>query len=160
MTAIDMEIDAFLADSAESVQGKIYALGIGWNTVFAPQFPATHPRVALGVTVHVPYTATNAPHALTVSLVDEDGTKQMLGRAPSSTGEPRPVFDLTANFNVGRPPMLPEGDEQIVAMAMVIDQMSFSRPEMLAWVFEVDGVELKRLPMRVAQLAQQPGMLR
>jgi hypothetical protein len=160
MTAIDMEIDAFLADSAESVQGKIYALGIGWNTILVNQFPATHPRVALGITIHVPYTATNVNHTLNVSLVNEDGNKQVLGIAADGFGQPEPVLDLKADFNLGRPPMLPQGDEQIVAMSMVLDQMMFPLPGMLAWVLEVDGTELKRLPMRVAQLIQQPGIFR
>ena len=39
----DIELDAFLADSVASVQGKLYALGAGWNriAVAACSRPAT-----------------------------------------------------------------------------------------------------------------------
>ncbi|MGN6760650.1 MAG: DUF6941 family protein [Leifsonia sp.] len=160
MTAIDMEVDAFLADSAESVQGKIYALGIGWNTLFANSFPMTHPRIAIGVTIHVPFTATNQNHTISVYLEEEDGQRHQLGVQPSPTGELEPAFELRTGFTLGRPPLLAQGDEQIVAMAMVIDQLQFTQPGMLAWVIEIDGEAMKRLPMRVAQPPQPLGLFR
>jgi hypothetical protein len=149
-----MEIDAFLADTAETVEGKIYALGIGWNTIFTGGFPAVHPRVAIGVTIHVPYTETNEPHRLEVRLEDADG-----GRIPLSMPQPgqlgqsdEQVMVLGAEFNVGRPPQLPDGDEQVVCVALTINSLLIQRPEMYNWVLEIDGAELKRLPMRVQQL--------
>ncbi len=153
-----MEIDAFLADAAESVQGKIYALGIGWNTIYAPMFPAVHPRVAIGITIHVPYTATNQMHSIVLHLEKQDGGKHPLGHHPPSeeSGIPTPIYELMGNFNVGRPPMLTHGDEQIVALAMVIDQIQFETPEMFSWVLSIDGEPLKKLPMRVQHLAQPP----
>lgn len=151
-----MEIDAFLADSAESVQGKIYALGIGWNTIFAARFPAVHPRIAVGVTIHVPYTATNQMHKIVLHLELPDGQKFVLGMQPpiSDDASPTPMYELQGNFNVGRPPILTPGDEQVVALAMVIDQIQFERPDIYTWVLSVDGTPMKRLPMRVQQLTQ------
>jgi hypothetical protein len=109
MTAIEMEVDAFLADAAESVNGKIYAIGIGWNTIFAQTFPATHPRIALGVTVHVPFTATNQQHRFSVHLEDGDGNHLLLGSAVLPDGTEQELRVLGTNFNVGRPPLLPAG---------------------------------------------------
>jgi len=57
-------------------------------------------------------------------------------------------------FNVGRPPLLPAGDEQVVPIALTIDGLQFDRPDMFSWVIAIDGTVLKRLPMRVHQLAQ------
>ena len=151
-----MEIDAFLADSAESVQGKIYALGIGWNTIFTSQFPTVHPRIAVGVTIHVPYTATNQMHKIVLHLETPDGEKFALGMQPSVSDDapPTPLYELQGNFNVGRPPILVPGDEQVVALAMVIDQIQFETPNVYTWVLSIDGTPMKRLPMRVQYLAQ------
>ncbi len=49
-----MRVDAFLADTAEVVNGKIYALGGGWNTIFVRSFPAMHRRLANGRNPAVP----------------------------------------------------------------------------------------------------------
>lgn len=146
-----MEIDAFLADSADSVQGKIYALGIGWNTIFANQFPTIHPRVAVGITIHVPYTATNQRHTVSLKLQTEDGQDVALG-TDASSGEPIPVMELGGEFNVGRPPLLPAGDEQIVAIALTINGLLFEAPNSFSWVISIDGSVEKKLPMRVQQL--------
>ncbi len=147
-----MEVTAFLADSAEAVQGKIYALGIGWNTIFSPAFPTTHPRLAIGMTIQVPYTATNQLHTVTVHLQTEDGERVQLGLTPQPGGEPVPTFEVGGGFNVGRPPMMIAGDEQVVPFAMTFDQLNFAAPGMFSWVVSVDGAEMKRIPMRLSLL--------
>jgi hypothetical protein len=152
MTAIDIEADAFLADSAEAINGKLYAMGIGWNTIWAPAFPVTYPRLALGITIHVPFTATNAPHRFTLHLEDPDGSRLILARMPLPDGSVDDVHEVGGEFNVGRPPLLPAGDEQVVSFAVTLDQITFPEPLLLHWVVTVDGEELKKLTMRVAPL--------
>lgn len=149
-----MEIDAFLADSAEALQGKIYALGAGWSAIYATAFPVTHPRVAVGVIIRVPYTATNQEHRVNLKLVDFDSNSIPLGLQVGPDGQPTPVHGIGAQFNVGRPPLLPAGDEQVVALAMTIDGLQIPKPDMYTWVIEVDGDPMKRLPMRVQLLNQ------
>lgn len=152
-----MQVDAFLADSAEAVQGKIYALGIGWSTIYATEFPAVHPRVSIGLTIHVPYTATNQPHRLELRLETADGAPMALGSQPGSDSTASAaVTKLAADFNVGRPPLLPAGDAQVLVFAMSVNSLVIEIPEMYNWVIEIDGSEVKRLPMRV-QLLTQPG---
>jgi hypothetical protein len=121
-------------------------------------FPTVHPRVAIGITIHVPYTETNQMHSIVLHLERQDGGKYPLGNQPSSDEleAPTPIYELAGNFNVGRPPMLTHGDQQIVALAMVIDQIRFDTPEMFTWVLSIDGEPLKRLPMRLQHLAQPP----
>lgn len=150
-----MEVNAFLADSAEAVQGKIYALGIGWNTIYAENFPATHPRVAVGVTIHVPYIATNQMHNVTLHLMHQDGDRVRIGLKPGADpGSPEPIYELGGQFNVGRPPLLPAGDDQVVALAMTINGLQFDKPDMYSWIISIDGKPAKRLPMRVQYLVQ------
>lgn len=148
-----MQVDAFLADSAEAVQGKIYALGMGWNTIYAQSFPATHPRLAIGMIIHVPYIATNQMHTVTVYLQHQDGGRVPIGVRPGpDRAETEPIHELGGQFNVGRPPLLPAGDEQVVALAMTVDGLRFDKPDLYSWVVSIDGSPVKRLPMRVQQL--------
>jgi hypothetical protein len=156
MGELAMEIDAFLADAAESVNGKIYALGVGWNILQVAQFPTVHPRIAIGITIHVPYTATNQNHALLVHLEDEDGNRIPLGERPgvSPDDSPQQVGELGGEFNVGRPPLLPPGDEQVITLALAVNGMRFERPGLFTWTFTIDGTPMKRLPMRVLQVPQ------
>ena len=152
-----MEVDAFLADSAETVQGKIYALGIGWNNIFVKTFPAVHPRVSVGITIHVPYTATNQMHKISLHLEDADGERIPLGEAPPEQpdGETEQVFELRGQFNVGRPPLLPPGDVQVVCLTMTINNLRLDKPYMLTWVISIDDTPMKHLPMRIQLFTQQ-----
>ncbi|MCU1413311.1 MAG: hypothetical protein JWN80_651 [Microbacteriaceae bacterium] len=145
-----MEIDAFLADSAESVQGKLYAMGMGWNSIFTGGFPFAQSRIALGITVQVPYNETNEPHSLRVHLEDEDGGRRPLGVDPQSGA---PIAQLNSSFTVGRPPQLLPGDAQMISFAMNFDQLPFDRPAMFNWVVSIDGEAVKRLPMRISLAA-------
>src|SRR5512132_2160368 len=109
----DMEIDAFLADSVVSVEGKLYAQGAAWNVLNTTQIPTRHPRIGIGVIFHVPYTATNQMHRFEVYLLDADDNELPLGDAPSEAEQPEgKIRRLGGQFNVGRPPTLQPGDEQ------------------------------------------------
>ena len=148
-----MRVDSFLADSAEVIGNKIYALGAGWNTIFVRSFPAVHRRLAVGVVVHVPYTATNVAHQLELRIQTEDGLPHPVGVRLNDEGKPEPVQALGGEFTLGRPPLLVDGDEQVACFAFGVDGMRFTEPAKLVWILLIDGEECARLPMRV-QLAQ------
>ena len=148
-----MRVDAFLADTAEVVNGKIYALGAGWNTIFVRQFPAQHRRLAIAATVHVPFNETNLSHNLEVKLVTEDGETYPIGVRPDDEGKPQPVRAMGGDFTLGRPAHLADGFEQVACFAFTFDGLRFDKPRQLSWVVSIDGEELVRLPMRV-QVAQ------
>ncbi len=150
-----MRVDAFLADSAEVVQGKIYALGAGWNTIYVRQFPAAHRRLAVAATVHVPFTATNASHKFELKLVTEDGVEYPIGLRADSEGKPQPVRGMGGDFTLGRPPHLVDGDEQVASFAFTIDGLRFAEAGKFTWVISIDDAEVTRLPMRVQQSQQQ-----
>lgn len=150
-----MRVDAFLADSAEVVQGKIYALGAGWNTIFVRQFPAAHRRLAVAATVHVPFTETNTSHHFELKLVTQDGQDYPIGIRADSDGKAQPVRGMGGDFTLGRPVHLADGDEQVACFAFTIDGLRFASPGMFSWVVTVDGEECARLPMRVQQVQKQ-----
>jgi len=149
-----VRVDAFLADTAEVVNGKIYALGAGWNTIFVRQFPAQHRRLAVAATVHVPFNDTNLSHNLEVKLVTEDGETYPIGVRSDGDGNPQPIRAMGGDFTLGRPAHLADGFEQVAAFAFTFDGLRFDKARLLAWVVSIDGEELARLPMRV-QASQQ-----
>jgi len=148
-----VRVDAFLADSAEVVGNKIYALGAGWNTVFVRAFPAVHRRLTVAAVVHVGFMDTNVAHRFELRLETEDGQPYPVGMRVGEDGKPEAVQALGGEFTLGRPPMLVDGDEQVACFAFGVDGMRFSEATKFAWVISIDGAEATRLPMRV-QLAQ------
>ena len=145
-----MEVEAFLADSVEAVQGKLYVMGAGWNIINVLQLPATHARVGIGIIIGVPYTATNQSHSFEVRLVDEDEHSLPLGDAPSNVStEDGKIRKFGGTFNVGRPPTIQAGDEQLVTLAMNIDGLQFERESGYAFVISVDQTDVKRLHFRI-----------
>jgi hypothetical protein len=154
-----MEVDAFLADSVESVDGKLYVLGAAWNILTTTQLPTRHPRIGVGIIIHVPYTATNQMHRFEVYLLDADDTELPLGDVPPGAEESNAkVRRFGGQFNVGRPPTLQPGDEQLVPLALNIDGLMFERADTYRFVIELDGSREKFLPFRVYHHVQ-PGAM-
>jgi hypothetical protein len=150
-----MEVEAFLADSVDNVGGKLYVLGAGWNQINTQALPFRQARIGVGIIFRVPYTATNQVHNFQIYLRDADGQEMPLGDAPpgmeTSDGK---IRRLGGQFNIGRPPTVKPGDEQLVAVAINLDQLEFSRAESYSFVIELDGTEVKQLPFRVNQAVQ------
>ena len=147
-----MDLDAFVADSVVAVEGKLYAQGAGWNVISTPQLPVRHARIGLGFIIHVPYTATNVMHRFDVRLDDSDGGRVALGEAPPGTAsDDGKLYSVSGQFTVGRPALLPAGDEQIVVLALNFDGLVFPKADAYNFVVEIDGDERKRLPIRVSQ---------
>ena len=91
---------ALLADHAEIVNGKLYLMGGGWDRFFAATLPAQI-RVAIAVGVRVGWEETNKPIAVRVWVEDDDGKE---------------LVRIDGQVNVGRPPNLPPGFEQLAQM--------------------------------------------
>ena len=95
-----MEIDfLILADAAQVADGKLYLLGGGWDRIAVQGLPAVH-MAGIAVGVLVPWSETNTPQTLTLTIEDEDGAAVL-----------PPV---AVRVEVGRPPGLPAGAEQRV----------------------------------------------
>lgn len=117
-----------LCDHSEAVNGKLYLTGGGWNVLRLPELPHEW-SFSIGLGIDVAYHETNDPHELMVSVQDPDGVE--LGEG------------LTANFETGRPPGLPQGQEQRLVMSIAATA-TFAAPGPHAAVVQVNGEELAR----------------
>lgn len=151
-----MEVEAFLADSVVTAEGKLFVQGGGWNAITTMALPARHARVGIGMIVRIPYTATNQPHKFELRLEDADGKELALANAPGEGegDEPKSISKIGGEFNVGRPPNLYPGEEQLLPFAINLDGLFFEQAGAYRFVLEVDGTEVKRLPFRVSQATQ------
>jgi len=109
-----------------------------------------HARIGIGLLIHVPYTATNTMHRFDVRLDDSDGGRVALGDAPpGAPSDYGKLYGVSGQFTVGRPALLPAGDEQIVVIALNLDGVVFQKADAYNFVVEIDSEEHKRLPIRV-----------
>jgi hypothetical protein len=117
-----------LADHSEAVNGKLYMVGGGWNVLRLPELPHEWGfHITLGLDVG--WDETNTSHELTVNLHDPDGIE--LGEG------------LTAEFEAGRPPGMPAGQEQRLVMSVgAAAEFTTSGPH--AAVVHADGEEIGR----------------
>lgn len=152
MTVQKIEADAFLADSVVVAEGKLYAQGAGWNIITMRKLPAPHDRIGIGVLIRVPYTSTNQKHEFELRLEDADGKRLPIGDNPNGEGK---IEGFGGQFNVGRPPQIQPGDEQIVPFAVNINGLGFQEAGHYRFVVSVDGEDAKELPFRVV-LVEQP----
>ncbi len=132
----------FVADHAEAVNGKLYAMGGCWNVIFAPSFPALHAHLSLAASIAVPWTATNDRHTIEVTLEDSDG-KNLL---PQKMG---------GEFEVGRPPGMRPGDDSMVVLVFNVNNLQFDRTGWYSFVMSIDGAELGRSRFKVQQIESQ-----
>ncbi len=95
-----------LADAAEVNGGKLYLLGGGFDRITVSSPLPVRRRIALAVSVNVPWGKTNERHRLTLDFVDEDGNRQA---------------KVEGHFEVSRPPGAKAGQAQRVQMALQAD---------------------------------------
>ena len=66
-----------------------------------------------------------------------------LGDAPPGVEAPDgKIRRLGGEFNVGRPPTIEPGDEQLIALAINMDGLQFERADRYEFVLELDGTEV------------------
>jgi len=146
-----MKLTAFLADHVAEATGKLFVNGAGWNIWWAPEVPFVVPHMGIAAIVTVPYTATNQVHRFTIRLVDEDGREVPLGDAPPGVEtDDGKIRRIDGEFNVGRPPQMPPGDEQNLPLAVNFGNVVLERFGVFAFEFELDGSPVERLTFRLA----------
>ena len=137
-----------LADHSEALNGKVYAMGAGWNVLRFPQLPQQW-AFGLALGVDVPWDNTNQRHALTMHIEDPDG--ELLGD------------EFSMEFEAGRPPGSIQGSDQRIVLSLRT-QAEFATAGPHAVVVKVADEEIGRsrfyvveAPMEMEQ-PQQPGM--
>ncbi len=128
-----------LTDYAESLNGKLYTLGAGWNVLRFPELPQEW-RFTVGLGIDVAWDETNRRQALEVVIQDPDGTE---------LGE-----DLSMEIEAGRPPGLPPGQEQRMVIAFNVGA-TFEAAGPHAVVIRSGDEELKRSRFYVVQVPQE-----
>jgi Family of unknown function (DUF6941) len=124
-----------LSDHSESVNGKIYALGAGWNQLRFPELPQEFNfSIALGL--DVPWDETNRQHTMTLHVEDPDGER--LGD------------EFSLDFEAGRPPGSVAGQEQRIVLSLGARTV-FSASGPHAVVVGVGGDEIDRARFYVMQ---------
>ena len=129
-----MEIQwLMLADAAEVVANKLYIMGGGWEvlTVNTPFPVARHCSVA--VAVRVPWQETNQQSTLDIEVATEFG--QTLGK-------------ITGHFEVGRPPGVRTGQDQLMKLAVNLD-LNLEGPGRYFVIGNVNGQASTRMMFQV-----------
>lgn len=133
-----MEVDfAFLADSAETVNGKIYVLGGGIDTIWAKQAPLTYPKLSLILRILFEVAETGRKHKLEIQIMDEDG---------------KSIATIGGDLGVqGKSPDFPKGWRQ--GMVTVLNFANLKFPNFGTYSFNIlaNNSSLKSIPLRVAQ---------
>ncbi len=92
-----------LSDHSESVNGKIYTLGAGWNQLRFPELPQEF-NFSISLGLDVPWDETNLQHTMTLHIEDPDGER--LGD------------EFSLDFETGRPPGSVAGQEQRIVLSL------------------------------------------
>ncbi len=127
-----MKLDfAFICDYAE-VAGKINALGIGFDTIYAPKVPCKHPHFFLVIKLRANVVEAGEKN-LEVRLIDEDG-KDII---PALRGK----------FIIQKPVA---GTESIGRIAMEFGGVEFPRYGSYSLHAVIEGHEMVSLPLTVS----------
>ena len=135
-----MEVNfAFLCDYADQSGGKMTAVGIGIDTIYAAKVPVKH--YLLYAVISIKFSATEVgPKQVGMHLIDEDGKSV--------------VPPLNATINVGSPPPGFLYRNQQIALAMQGVTFPHYGDYTVSWL--VGGQEIKAIPLKVAPLPTLP----
>jgi hypothetical protein len=127
-----MNIDfAFICDYAEATK-KINALGIGFDTIFAPNVPVKHPLFFLVFQLRANVVEAGEKN-LKVSLIDEDG---------------KPVIpDINSKFAIPKPS---EGIESKGRVVLNFSNIEFSKYGSYSLHATIDGHDMINIPLRIS----------
>jgi hypothetical protein len=123
---------AFVCDFAEA-GAKINALGIGFDTIYAPQLPVRHPHFSIVVQLRAS-TAEAGQKRIHVSLVDDDG-KDVIPPVQGQFNLPRAEG---RSYGLGR-------------FVMEFNSVEFKAYGPYTVAVTVEGMEVASIAFRVAQ---------
>lgn len=135
-----MQIEyAFLADAAQTAEGKLYVLGGGIDRITTRKFPTTHPFMTLVIKLKLHPSECGRQHKLDIELWDQDG--QRVG--PQISGE------LSRERQ-------PDAPTQPVFFQVVLNVIGakFDRPGMYEFHILVNGEYLKSVPLELRELQE------
>ncbi len=128
---------ALLADAVQVVQGKLYVLGGGWDTLFVAGFPARHPSLGIGLRIRVPWSWTDRSITVGVDIQNEDG------------GRVLPTPPLKQGLRVNRPSGIPEGSDIGISRSFTFNNLTFPGEGAYSFVITLDDDVASRLRFSV-----------
>lgn len=142
-----MELTAILCNHAEAQGNLLYISGGGVDRAIVPPNTSAPWSINLGIGINlsVSWNETNMEHIVTVDLVDFDSHPVVVS---DGKGKLTPL-QVTATFNVGRPPTLEAGESQSLCLAINLPSLPIPKIGNYSFVIKVDGVESRRLSYRV-----------
>lgn len=153
-----MQVDIMLADFAEVHQGKLFVSGAGINLMM---IPPTEPYVlnfGVGLTVTIPWTATNQNHRLRIALVDSDEAVVQIVQTPPGVVVPdEDKGVILGSFNVGRSPSMEVGEDSLVPLAFQFPNLPVPHPGTYKLTVQIDGTEMACARFRV--VTPQPSVV-
>ena len=132
-----------LVDYAESLNGKLYAMGAGWNVLRFPELPQEW-RFSVAIGVDVAWDETNQRRGMAVVVEDPDGAQ--LGD------------ELSMEVEAGRPPGLQAGQDQRMVIAINVGA-TFETAGPHAVVIRSGDEELERSRFYVVRAPQDEQQL-
>ena len=134
-----MEVEwLILADSAQVVANKLYVLGGGWDRVKAGKGFPFNQKLAVAMSVKVPWNETNDRHNFEVEIISEDET----------TEEPKSVAKFGGQFEVGRPVGVLPGQDQRIQLAIDLF-LKIENPGIKIIIARINGIESRRVIFNV-----------
>ena len=154
-----MQVNIMMADFAEVHQNKLFITGAGINLMMVAPVEPQVINFGIGLTVAVPWTATNQNHHLKIALVDSDEHVVPLFRVPPGMVMPEGQQEgvITANFNVGRSASMEVGEDSIMPLAFQFPNLLIPHPGTYKITVDIDGSEVGCARFRV--VAAQPSVM-
>jgi hypothetical protein len=133
----DFDVRGLLCDSCVVPDGKLYILGGGWTSLTPPAYPASVGRIAVALTVEIPYEATDQTHQLAIQLIDVNE-------------QPHPSeVHIEGQLSIGRPAELTPGEPQTLCIGVHFDQVKFEEPGRWSFKVSLNGHEVERLAFQM-----------
>lgn len=139
-----MQVTAFLAESVDVANGKLFAHAAGWSTVNTPRLPAVIPRLGIGIILHPEPHETAAELVLRVRLFDSsDNACPFEAARVEGCDPPGTSDDVEVALKVD-----PQEDT-LVVLSLTCDNLVLPRAERYHFVVGIDGSTQTSFPLQV-----------
>ena len=125
-----------LADSAQVIGNKLYLLGGGWDSLRVNTGFPVQRHLAVAASFRCSWNETNQKNNFEVEILTQDGET---------------VGKVSGQFEVGRPPGIPPGQDQRMQMAVDMG-LTFQQPGGYIVVARIEGEEGQRVPFNVVEM--------
>ncbi len=134
-----MEVEwLILCDCAQVVGNKLYLIGGGWDRLSASKAFPIQQHASIAVALKIPWAETNQRHKFEIEVMGEDQDSE----------QPKSMAKVQGQFEVGRPPGIPVGQDQRIQLAidmiLVIDSAGTKTV-----AARIDGEEARRITFNV-----------